>query len=858
MFSQVSYNVIIERFKAYADGHYLIKRFSHGQIDVTDIMKDAEYAWMHVVPVSMNPATGTRSYSFDIIFADLPRDKEDKTEYQRESLSDCIRLAEDLLAEIQNGYTIFGRDVELEQGATITPFMEEYTHVLTGVTLSLTMTFSWDWNACEIPADWTAGGSGSGGTGGGAVSLLLKTNGTPNVVQTILDLVDGTGIDITDLGDGRIQFTNTGGGGGAVNWGAIVGTLSNQIDLQSALDLKTDTSSLADVAFSGDYADLSNTPTIPTLTSELTNDSGFITDADIPVPSLQDVTDVDNDTTNNIDFIGSAGVFFDNGSRVTKGTTDAGYGGSKGVAMKCSLDYEYKWEGGRLYVMQQDGSTIRETSYNFTSTPTNNDDSSKGYVIGSRWILDNGDIYVCTDASIASAVWILSSGFSQVNSDWNATSGVAEILNKPTIPDAQIQSDWTQTDNTQVDFIKNKPTLPSTIGDMTKAVYDADNDGVVNFAQAVKTKVRNSTGAVLHKGHIVYLSGSTGNLPNARYAQANNDANSAQTFGVVYADIANNSDGFVVMLGAIDTLDTRTTAPNPFTSDTLVDGQVIYLSPTTAGHVTNVKPVAPNHLVYVGYVIRTSPTNGTIEYRIQNGYELDEIHDVVATAPVNNDYLYYDGSTSLYRLRQLTASRITDSTSVGQNLVKLTNPSAISFPRINADNSVTARTPSQVLTDLGISSNIILNRNFADTTPITGTTTNTLVFAVLIPANTLQANDWINLKTFVRASTAGVNVNVYLNTSPSIPVSSIVTIAQLTLAANIGGLFERNFMITSIGSTGSIKYFGGSALSAYTPANNIASSATINTTIDQYIVFASQNSPTASFITNGTLITLTR
>ena len=49
----------------------------------------------------------------------------------------------------------------------------------------------------------------------------------------------------------------------------------------------------------------------------------------------------------------------------------------------------------------------------------------------------------------------------QVNSDWNATSGVAEILNKPTIPDAQIQSDWNQSDNTKKDYIKNKPTIPA-------------------------------------------------------------------------------------------------------------------------------------------------------------------------------------------------------------------------------------------------------------------------------------------------------------------------------------------------------------------------------------------------------------
>jgi hypothetical protein len=52
----------------------------------------------------------------------------------------------------------------------------------------------------------------------------------------------------------------------------------------------------------------------------------------------------------------------------------------------------------------------------------------------------------------------------QVNSDWNAVSGVAEILNKPSIPAAQIQSDWNQANNAALDFIKNKPTIPSTSG----------------------------------------------------------------------------------------------------------------------------------------------------------------------------------------------------------------------------------------------------------------------------------------------------------------------------------------------------------------------------------------------------------
>jgi hypothetical protein len=54
-------------------------------------------------------------------------------------------------------------------------------------------------------------------------------------------------------------------------------------------------------------------------------------------------------------------------------------------------------------------------------------------------------------------------------------------------------------------------------------------------------------------------------------------------------------------------------------------------------------------MVYVGVVTRTSPTNGTIVYRIQNGYELDELHDVAPTPYVNNGVLYRDTSANLWK-----------------------------------------------------------------------------------------------------------------------------------------------------------------------------------------------------------------
>lgn len=717
-----SYNVLINRLEAFAAGHYLIKRFTHGQIDLADMDQDEQYPFMHVVPNNIRPVDGGLQFDFQIMFADIPRDKELKAEYQREIISDCVRLAQDLIAEVKNGIVLFGFDVQLVSNPTIEPFQEEYKNTLTGVTFSLQLEVPWDWSACDIPATWAVGGVSTGGNGTGLTGLVLKVNNADNVVQTMLNLVNGTNITIEDNGDGSVTINST-GGAGAINWGDIGGALADQIDLITALNLKADIASLAAVAFSNDYNDLDNLPTIPNATSDLTNDSGFITIADVPAQ------------------------------------VNADWNASSGVAQ----------------ILNKPSLATVATSGSY------NDLSNK--------------------PTIPAA---------QVNSDWNAVSGLAEILNKPTIPAAQIQSDWTQTNTSALDYIKNKPTLPGTIGDMLKSTYDTDNDGIVDFAEALKTEVRNSTGATLRKGYIVYLSGSTGNLPNAVLALATGDATSAQTFGVVYSDIANNSDGYVITLGQINTLDTRTTAAFPFTADTLVDGDVLYLSPTTPGWVTNVKPFAPNHMVYVGMVVRTHPTLGTIQYRIQNGYELDELHNVVATSPVNNDYMYYDSSTSLYRLRQLTAARITDANTVGQNLIKLANPSAISYLRINADNSVSALTLAQLKSDLGITTqwtNVIISSDatsgaantFVDITGLSFPVTagKTYIFNATMTGGTSTGLTGFSVNTAATIATNGLTYSFRGNSNTSTLVSSNGTTIDQAGIANAA--YINNGVITCDG-----------------------------------------------------------
>jgi hypothetical protein len=169
--------------------------------------------------------------------------------------------------------------------------------------------------------------------------------------------------------------------------------------------------------------------------------------------------------------------------------------------------------------------------------------------------------------------------------------------------------------------------------------------GGTAVARNLEVEVRNQSGSTVPAGSIVYISGATGNKPLITLAQANNDANSAQTIGFVKTSIANNGTGFVIVRGELENIDTSA----------LTEGVQLYLSPTTAGTWTTTKPSAPQHLVYVGIVIRSHPTLGTILVAVQNGYELGEIHDVALSGLANNDLLAYESSTDLWKNKTYSA-----------------------------------------------------------------------------------------------------------------------------------------------------------------------------------------------------------
>ena len=233
--------------------------------------------------------------------------------------------------------------------------------------------------------------------------------------------------------------------------------------------------------------------------------------------------------------------------------------------------------------------------------------------------------------------------------------------------------------------------ITSTDGSITVSQVGTAVDLAVSAASPASTlllQVKNNSGATMTKGTVVYVNGAIGQLPTIAKALATSDATSAQTQGLVTADIPNNSNGYVTIIGLVTGLDTSTYS----------DGQQLYLSGVTAGAMTATKPYAPIHLVYVGVVTHAHPTQGKIQVKVQNGYELDELHNVSAQTPSNGQTIVYNSSTGLW----------------ANNTVSLTAGVNGTLPVANGGTGVTTSTGS---------GNVVLSTSPTLVTPLLGTPT---------------------------------------------------------------------------------------------------------------------------------------
>lgn len=356
-------------------------------------------------------------------------------------------------------------------------------------------------------------------------------------------------------------------------------------------------------------------------------------------------------------------------------------------------------------------------------------------------------------------------------------------------------------------------------------------------------RVYNGSGAAMSKGQVVYIVGAQGNRIDVRLAQANAESTSANTLGLVAEPIASGAEGWVQVWGAM---------PKMVTTG-LTAGAAIYLSAATAGAYTTTKPAAPNHLVVLGFVERVDATVGSVYIKVDNGYELDELHNVNITSATGGQLLAYDQTAGYWKnitLTDGTGVSITETTGgavtigLADNYGDTKNPYASKTANtfLAAPNGTAGVPTFRAIVAADIPT---LNQN------TTGTASN-VTGTVAVSNGGTGATTAATARTNLGATTLGGNLFTITNPSavtfPRFNADNTVSaLDAATFRTAIGaGTSSTTGTVTSVGGTGTVS--GLTLTGTVTTSGNLTLGGTLAVTPSN---FASQTANTVLAAPNG-------
>lgn len=185
-------------------------------------------------------------------------------------------------------------------------------------------------------------------------------------------------------------------------------------------------------------------------------------------------------------------------------------------------------------------------------------------------------------------------------------------------------------------------TAPITASGTTAITVGIDQDALsVNSslnAETLRSYVKNSSGSTISKGQVVYVTGSNGTNALIGLSSASTESGSSKTLGIAANTMTQNEFGYVIENGQLSNIDTSAATA----------GSSVWLGNTPGSYVFNSPPAEPSHSVYLGVVTKANASTGEMLVKVQNGYELDELHDVSAGSPTDLDIIQYKSSSSLW------------------------------------------------------------------------------------------------------------------------------------------------------------------------------------------------------------------
>lgn len=237
--------------------------------------------------------------------------------------------------------------------------------------------------------------------------------------------------------------------------------------------------------------------------------------------------------------------------------------------------------------------------------PTVTNDDSENYVVGDFWVNTvTSRAFLCVDTTTGAAVWDQLEH--SINDIWerNDGTGVVTLANP--------------TDILSVLNIRNVEVMgfdTAAGASVSEGQVAWDNDagtliigmpgGNVSLQSGqemyLPDRPKNDEGIQIDNGQVVYISGATGSVPQAKLADASDFTNASKTLAVATEDVASNQRGYYTAFGVVRDFDTSAWA----------DGDELWLD-STPGGLTNVMPSAPNAVVRMGFVLRSHASEGSV------------------------------------------------------------------------------------------------------------------------------------------------------------------------------------------------------------------------------------------------------
>jgi len=209
----ITFNNIVSKFEEFCNDHFFIKTFSYGSPSDVDLEKFEQYPLLHLVYTGGDyNSPKAKTYNLEVYILSLPPSKADKVDYQKENISNAEQVAEDILADIQNGGNIFqfGFHYDLVN-ASVTPLEETQSNALAGCLLDIAISVPYTYDSCNAPLTGVEPeGSDTPAFKARGLLRVREVDGSPDVLSVAtINVPDGS---LTDDGDGEITLTFGAGG----------------------------------------------------------------------------------------------------------------------------------------------------------------------------------------------------------------------------------------------------------------------------------------------------------------------------------------------------------------------------------------------------------------------------------------------------------------------------------------------------------------------------------------------------------------------------------------------------------------------------------------------------------------------